>query len=57
MRKNEGITLIILIITIVIMLILLGVSTKIIIDSKMFNKTETAVGQTNNRIKNHPSNK
>ena len=51
MRKNEGITLIILIITIVIMLILLGVSTKIIIDSKMFNKTETAVGQTNNRIK------
>ena len=51
MRKNEGITLIMLIITIVIMLILLGVSTKIIIDNEMFSKTENAVGQTNNRIK------
>lgn len=51
MRKNDGITLIILVTTIVIMFLLLGVSAKIIIDSKMFGKTETAVEQTNNRIK------
>ena len=52
MKKNKGITLIALIITIVIMLILLGLGTKIIVDNKIFTKTQIAVNKTNNRIKN-----
>lgn len=49
-EKNKGITLIVLIITIIIMLILLGVSSKILIDGKIIGSAEKAVNATNNKI-------
>lgn len=49
-KKERGITIIVLIITIVIMLILLGVSTKVVIDGKLFNTAQNAVDMTNNKI-------
>ncbi len=49
-EKNKGITLIVLIITIIIMLILLGVSNKILIDGKIIGSAEKAVNATNNKI-------
>ena len=48
-EKNKGITLIVLIITIIIMLILLGVSSKILIDGKIIGSAEKAVNATNNK--------
>ena len=49
-EKNKGITLIVLIITIIIMLILWGVSNKILIDGKIIGSAEKAVNATNNKI-------
>lgn len=49
-EKNKGITLIVLIITIIIMLILLGVSSKILIDGKIIGSAEKAVNATNNKV-------
>ena len=50
MRKNKGITLIALIITIVILLILLAVSVYLIIDGKIFTSAEKAVNGTNEKV-------
>ena len=50
MRKNKGITLIALIITIVILLILLAVSVDLIIDGKIFTSAEKAVNGTNEKV-------
>ena len=50
MRKNKGITLIALIITIVILLILLAVSIDLVIDGKIFNSAEKAVNGTNAKV-------
>ena len=50
MRKEKGITLMVLIVTIIILLILLGVGTKVIIDGKLISSAEKAVNGTNNRI-------
>ena len=49
-KRNQGITLIALIITIVILLILLGVGTKIIIDGRIINSTEKVVNATNKKV-------
>ena len=48
--KNKGITLIALIITIVLLIILLGVSIDLIIDGKIFNSAEKAVNGTNAKV-------
>lgn len=48
-QRNEGITLVVLIITIILLLILLGVGTKTIIDGKLISSAEKAVNETNNR--------
>ena len=50
MRKNKGITLIALIITIVLLIILLGVSIDLIIDGKIFSSAEKAVNGTNAKV-------
>ena len=50
MRKNQGITLIALIITIIIMLILVAVTIDVAIDGKLFDTAKDAVGQTNNKV-------
>ena len=50
MRKNKGITLLALIITIVILLILLAVSIDLVIDGKIFNSAEKAVNGTNAKV-------
>ena len=50
MRKNKGITLIALIITIVILLIFLAVSIDLIIDGKIFTSAEKAVNGTNEKV-------
>ena len=50
MRKNQGITLIALIITIIIMLILVAVTIDVVIDGKLFDTAKDAVGQTNNKV-------
>lgn len=50
MEKNRGITLVVLIVTIVVMLILLSVGTKVALDGKLFESAQKAVGDTNNKI-------
>ena len=47
---NRGITIIVLIITIIVMLILLGIGTKVAIDGKLFDTARTAVDTTNNKV-------
>lgn len=42
MEKNRGITLVVLIVTIVVMLILLGVGTKATLDGKLFGTAQKA---------------
>ena len=49
MRKNEGITLIALIITIIILLILVGVSINLAIKGDLFGSAEKAVSGTNDK--------
>lgn len=55
MKTQKGITLIVLTITIIIMLILLGVGTKIAINGGFFNTAQKAVGDTNNKVALHES--
>ena len=50
MRKNRGITLIALIITIIILLILVGVSVNLLIKGDLFGSAEKAVNGTNAKV-------
>lgn len=50
MRKNNGITLIALIITIIILLILVGVSINLAIKGDLFGSAEKAVDGTNAKV-------
>ena len=50
MRKNQGITLIALIITIIILLILVGVSINLAIKGDLFGSAEKAVSGTNDKV-------
>ena len=50
MRKNKGITLIALIITIIILLILVGVSINLAIKGDLFGSAEKAVAGTNDKV-------
>lgn len=49
MKRNKGITLIALIITVIITLILIGVGVSLIIDTNVLEETDRAVEETNNR--------
>ena len=51
MKRNKGITLIALIITIILLLILLGVSTNIVIKKDLFGSAKKAVNGTNAKVK------
>lgn len=48
--KQEGITLIALIITIIIMLILVAVTVNVAMDGNLFGKAEEAVDKTNAKV-------
>ena len=50
MRKNRGITLIALIVTIIILLILVGVSVNLLIKGDLFGSAEKAVNGTNAKV-------
>ena len=50
MKKNKGITLIALIITIIILLILVGVSVNLLIKGDLFGSAEKAVNGTNAKV-------
>ena len=50
MKKNKGITLIALIITIIILLILVGVSVNLLIKGDLFGSAEKAVSGTNDKV-------
>ena len=50
MKKNQGITLIALIITIIIMLILVAVTIDVVVDGKLFDTAQDAVEQTNDKV-------
>ena len=50
MRKNRGITLIALIITIIILLILVGISVNLLIKGDLFGSAEKAVSGTNDKV-------
>ena len=50
MRKNKGVTLITLIITIIVLLILVGVSINLIIKGDLFGNAEKAVDGTNAKV-------
>lgn len=54
-KKGQGITLITLIVTIVVMLILLGVSVTVIIDSKMFDSAGDYTQSMENQIEDQKS--
>ena len=50
MKRNQGITLIALIITIIIMLILVAVTIDVVIDGKLFDTAKEAVDKTNEKV-------
>ena len=50
MKKNQGITLIALIITIIIMLILVAVTIDVVVDGKLFDTAKEAVDKTNDKV-------
>ena len=50
MKKKNGITLIALIITIIILLILVGVSVNLLIKGDLFGSAEKAVTGTNDKV-------
>ena len=50
MKNNKGITLIALVITIIVMLILVGVTISMAVNGGLFNKAGEAVGKTENEI-------
>ncbi len=52
MKGQKGITLVALVITIIVMLILVGVSVTVAIQGGLFDAAETAVGETNNALAN-----
>ena len=52
MKNNKGITLVALIITIIVMLILVGVTLSILINSNVIGKAKKAVDDTNSAYKN-----
>ena len=49
-KKNNGITLIALVITIIVMLILVAVTISMAINGGLFEKTGKAVGETENAV-------
>lgn len=49
MKRNKGITLIALIITVIITLILIGVGVSLVFDTDILEETDRAVEETNNR--------
>ena len=51
MKNTKGITLVALVITIIILLILAGISIQVITQTNLFNKTEQAKGEMNNAQK------
>lgn len=54
-KNQTGITLVALVITIVIMLILVGVTVKFVIDDRIINKTEDYTQAVNNQIEEQES--
>lgn len=48
-KQNQGITIIALIVTIIILLILTGISIGIIVDGNFFNKVESSMQKTQNQ--------
>lgn len=52
MKKQEGITLVALVITIIIMLILVGVTVTLVLDSGLLEKAKTAANRTNEETLN-----
>ena len=50
MKRNQGITLIALIITIIIMLILVAVTIDVVVDGKLFDTAKDAVDKTNEKV-------
>ena len=50
MKRNQGITLIALIITIIIMLILVAVTIDVVVDGKLFDTAKEAVDKTNDKV-------
>ena len=57
MRKNKGVTLITLIITIIVLLILVGVSINLIIKGDLFDNAEKAVDGTNAKVEQEQTSK
>lgn len=55
MRKNNGITLIALIITVILLLILVGVSVNLLIKGDLFGSAEKAVSGTNAKVEEQQS--
>ena len=56
MNKSKGITLVALMITVVILLILAGVSLKIAVDAGLIDKSETSVSRRNGQISDEQKN-
>lgn len=52
MKGQKGITLVALVITIIVMLILVGVSVTVAIQGGLFDAAETAVSETNGALAN-----
>lgn len=55
MKKEKGITLIVLVITVVILLILTGVTAKFVLDDRLVEESEEYTNKINDQIKEQES--
>lgn len=55
MKKNVGITLIALIITVIVIIILTGVTVDLVIDKGLFDSVEKAESKTNKKVQKQQS--
>ena len=52
-KKSKGITLIVLVITIILLVILAGLTTKVIVDSRVFEGAQNVVDESEEQLNDH----
>ncbi len=52
-KSNNGITLIVLVITIILLVILAGLTTKVIVDSRVFEGAQNVVDESEEQLNDH----
>ena len=52
-KSNNGITLIVLVITVILLVILAGLTTKVIVDSRVFEGAQNVVDESEEQLNDH----